>query len=478
LNVTKKIVQNITLVLSGNIIFFILGFIYFASSARYFDATDFGIISFAMAINSLLAVFIAFGTNIFFIREVAKNKSTILKIIPNSMVITFILGAIAFIALTLYLKLFNYKLNTIFVINVFFLSTIVSSIKGVLDSIFQGLEKPIYTSVGNILNSILLFLSIIVTQILNLNVIQFSILYLLVSVIILSYFLLSISKFVNLKNCFRIDLNYIKFLMKESWPFAITYTFVTIYVWTDSIMLSIFKSEAEVGYYNIAYKMVLALLLIPTGFNTIIYPLLSRYYVEYSERVNINGILHKYFSIMLIIGVPIGVGTTILGDRIIDLIFGPKYTPAAIALQILIWSLVFTYMNAPFVKLFESINLQLLVTKITGFSAFINVGINYLLVPRYSLVGSSVATLITEAIVAISLMTYAIKLGYFKIDYTEIIKVLIASMLMGLFIVSIYNWNLILSFLFAMLFYFIILYMFKTINRSDINFAKSLLDRR
>ncbi|MDQ1251383.1 MAG: putative flippase AglR [Euryarchaeota archaeon] len=475
---TKKIVQNITLVLSGNIIFFILGFIYFAFSARYFDATDFGIISFAMAINSLLAVFIAFGTNIFFIREVAKNKSTILKIIPNSMVITFILGAIAFIALTLYLKLFNYKLNTIFVINIFFLSTIVSSIKGVLDSIFQGLEKPIYTSVGNILNSILLFLSIIVTQILNLNVIQFSILYLLVSVIILSYFLLSISKFVNLKNCFVIDLNYIKFLMKESWPFAITYTFVTIYVWTDSIMLSIFKSEAEVGYYNIAYKMVLALLLIPTGFNTIIYPLLSRYYVEYSERVNINGILHKYFSIMLIIGVPIGVGTTILGDRIIDLIFGPKYTPAAIALQILIWSLVFTYMNAPFVKLFESINLQLLVTKITGFSAFINVGINYLLVPRYSLVGSSVATLITEAIVAISLMTYAIKLGYFKIDYTEIIKVLIASMLMGLFIVSIYNWNLILSFLFAMLFYFIILYMFKTINRSDINFAKSLLDRR
>ena len=113
MNVTKKIVQNITLVLSGNIIFFILGFIYFASSARYFDATDFGIISFAMAINSLLAVFIVFGTNIFFIREVAKNKSTILKIIPNSMVITFILGAIAFIALTLYLKLFNYKLNTI-----------------------------------------------------------------------------------------------------------------------------------------------------------------------------------------------------------------------------------------------------------------------------------------------------------------------------------------------------------------------------
>lgn len=475
---TKKIVQNIAFVLSGNLIFSILGFIYFASSARYFNANDFGIISFAMAMNSLLAVFIVFGTNILFIREVAKNKSIIQKIIPNSMVITFILGAIAFVALTLYLRLFNYKLNTIVVINIFFLSTIVCSIKGVFDSIFQGLEKPIYTSVGNIFYSILLLFSIIITQILKLNLIQFSILYFLASVIILSYFLLSISKFVNLKNCLRIDLNYIKVLMKESWPFAITYTFVTIYVWTDSIMLSIFKGEAEVGYYNVAYKMVLALLLIPTGFNIIIYPLLSRYHVEYSERANINKILNKYFSIMLIIGVPMGVGTTILGNRIIDLFFGPQYTPAVIALQILIWSVVFTYMNAPFVKLFESINLQLLVTKISGFSAFINVGINYLLVPRYSLVGSSVATLITEAIVAISLITYAIKLGYFKIDYIEIIKVLIASMLMGIFIIVIYNWNLILSFLFAMLFYFITLYMFKAINRSDVNFAKLLLDRR
>ena len=134
-----KIGRNISIILLGDLITYVIGFIYFAYVARHFGALDFGMLSFAIAITSLLAIFIVFGTNLFFIREIARNKSIIPKVIGNSLIIIFFFGFIAFILLTLYLKLLNYKGDIVLIIYIIFISMIISSIKGVFDSIFQAL---------------------------------------------------------------------------------------------------------------------------------------------------------------------------------------------------------------------------------------------------------------------------------------------------------------------------------------------------
>lgn len=468
-----KIGRNVSIVLLGDVVTYALGFIYFAYAARYFGALNFGILSFAIAITSLLAIFIVFGTNLFFIREIARNKSIIPKVIGNSLVIIFFFGFIAFILLTIYLKLFNYQGDTLFVIYIIFISTIISSIKGVFDSIFQALEKPIYISIGKILSTTLFLFGVSSAIIFKLSLIQFSIVYPVINSIILLFFIISTIKHIKIGKWLTFDFSYIKYILKESWPFAVTYAFVSIYVWTDSIMLSIFKGEVEVGYYNVAYRMMLALLFIPVAFNVAVYPVLSRYYTTKSKK-SINVIVEKYFSMMVLLGIPISIGTTILSSKIIEIIFGPEYAPAAVVLQILIWSLAFTYMNAPFVKLFESINLQILVTKITGFSALINVIINYLLIPKYSIIGASTATLITEGIVAISLILYSIKLGYFKFNYMKIFKIIIGSLFMGVFLIFINEWNIIISILCSILLYALTLYVLKGIDKEDINLMKSV----
>lgn len=470
-----KIGRNISIILLGDLITYVIGFIYFAYVARHFGALDFGMLSFAIAITSLLAIFIVFGTNLFFIREIARNKSIIPKVIGNSLIIIFFFGFIAFILLTLYLKLLNYKGDIVLIIYIIFISMIISSIKGVFDSIFQALEKPIYISFSKIINTVLLLFGIILAINLKLNLVYFSIVYPVINSIILIFFIISYVKYKKSGAWLIFDFNYIKYILKESWPFAITYAFVSIYVWTDSIMLSIFKSEVDVGYYNVAYRMVLALLFVPIAFNVAVYPVLSRHYTDKSKK-SIRIIVDKYFSIMLIFGIPISVGTTILASKIIKIIFGPEYAPAAVALQILIWSLAFTYMNAPFVKLFESINLQVLVTKITGLSALINVAINYLLIPKYSIIGASTATLITEAIVAISLMFLSIKLGYFRINYVKFVKIIIGSSFMGLFLITFNQLNIIISVICSILLYISICYYLKVIDEDDRNLIKSIFN--
>jgi O-antigen/teichoic acid export membrane protein len=237
-------------------------------------------------------------------------------------------------------------------------------------------------------------------------------------------------------------------------------------------MLSIFKGEVEVGYYNAAYRMILALLFIPTAFNVVIFPILSRQYAEPKELVSI---IKKYFSIMISLGIAIAMGTTILADEFIGILYGSDYSPAVIVLQILAWSLAFTYINSPFVKLFESIDMQLLITKITGFSAAVNVLLNYLLIPKYSMVGASIATLLTEALVAISLILLSIKLGYFKLEYMKILKIIIGCLAFSAFLICQRDLNVITAIVCSILLYVGILYNFKVIDKEDISLIKSVL---
>jgi O-antigen/teichoic acid export membrane protein len=140
----------------------------------------------------------------------------------------------------------------------------------------------------------------------------------------------------------------------------------------------------------------------------------------------------------------------------------------------------FTFMNAPFVKLFESINMQVLVMKITGISALINVILNYFLIPKYSMIGASIATLITEAIVSIAVMYMGLRFGYFNADKIlglKIIKIIAGCLTMGLILVYLDSLNLIALIMLCMFVYVVLLYFLNFFEKDDILLFKSIFKK-
>ncbi|MHB1413834.1 MAG: MATE family efflux transporter, partial [Chloroflexota bacterium] len=85
--------------------------------------------------------------------------------------------------------------------------------------------------------------------------------------------------------------------------------------------------------------------IIPSTFTLAIFPLLSRYAA--SARDTLHRSYRLALKYLLIISFPIAVGTTLLATDIINFFAGPAYLPhSAIALQILIWFLPFSYVNS------------------------------------------------------------------------------------------------------------------------------------
>jgi O-antigen/teichoic acid export membrane protein len=183
---------------------------------------------------------------------------------------------------------------------------------------------------------------------------------------------------------------------------------------------------------------------------------------------------------MLIISIPIGVGTTLLADKVILLIFGAEYLQSVIALQILVWAMVFIFINAAFVRLLESINRQMTVTKITGICMVENIVLNMLMIPQFGYVGASITTVITEFTIVALVIYFAAKSGYtFKKGevLTNMLRVTVSSVIMGIFIWNLRELNLIILVLLSALLYISLLYIIGGINKEDIKLLKELTGR-
>lgn len=301
----------------------------------------------------------------------------------------------------------------------------------------------------------------------QLSVVEFALLYFIVGMIVLVYCLHITSKNFILPKIGG-DWDFDKEMIKLALQFGLIGIFSTVYVWIDSLMLFFMQGNQAVGLYNVAYRIVLVLLFIPVVINTAIFPVMSRMYGKSGN--SLKKIVEKYFKLMLMIGIPIGVGGTLLSNKIILLIFGTAYVGSIPVLQILIWATVCTFANAAFVQLFQSTNKQMLVTKVTGIGMVENIILNLTLIPTFSYIGASINTLITEFTVAILLIIAANKTRYAlkgKKFLTDITKITTCSLIMGSFIYLFKDLNLFFLLIASTIIYIISLYVIDVLDKED-----------
>jgi len=126
-----------------------------------------------------------------------------------------------------------------------------------------------------------------------------------------------------------------------------------------------------------------------------IYPVTSRLYL--SSKDSLREVVERSFKYLLIAGLTLVILITLLSDYIIFYIFGREYLPSVECLKILIWAELFVFLNIAYGNLLKSINRQELITYVVLFVLSLNVVLNLILIPRFSYIGASYATLMARA---------------------------------------------------------------------------------
>ena len=472
MSTVQRVAKNTGVVIAGDVIFRLISLVVTIYLARYLGKVGFGKYSFVFAYLAFFDVITDLGLRTILVREMSRDPSNSPKLIGNAYIIRLLLTIFAVALSVIIITLMSYPEDTTIYIYVAAFSLLFISFSEFYVSIFQANLKMGYNIIAKMIFKVLsaaLILWIIFSQ----GTLMHVIIALVFSEMVKTLISYSFSrKFVRPR--FEIDFALWKYFFKEALPLSLSNIIWVIYHRIDVVMLSMMMGDAEVGLYSAAYKLSEPLSLIPHALLISIFPIMAASFKTSEERL-----IKSYrlsFKYLLIITFPIAMGVSILSDKFILLIYGSEFYGSAIALKILIWALVFSSGNAVFWNLLVSIGKQKLGTYITALSAFGNITLNLILIPKMSYTGASIASVMT-AFLAFIMSFYFVSKNFRAVPLHRIsAKPFISGLIMGVFIYF-FDINMFLLILCATVIYSLSLLFLETFTEEDVEVFEKLTGR-
>lgn len=476
MNNVKLIAENTLFLLIGNVASKIFSLFSVILIARYLGESGYGVYSFVFAFIAFFSIISELGIYPILVREIARDSEIAGKIVSNALLIKFGLAVFAYIASILSIRIMGYPTETIKAVEIGALVLLVEifNIYGVFYEVNLKMKYSIFFSlIGNLLTLGLVLLARYFD--LGLNFVILS----TVAATATKDFLLILSSRAHVEFKILFDYQVCVFLLKESLPLALSTVFTIIYYRIDTIMLSMMMGDASVGIYSAAYRISEAFIFIPGILMTSIFPLMSK-----SKNLdNSDNILafsyERSMKYMFALALPMAVGITLLSDKIILEFYGDSFKNSIIALQILIWSTAIIFISYASGSFFISTNKQKFVLFYTAIGALINIVLNIILIPKYSYVGASIATVSTEFVVLLITVNKLPSLISKRKLITQNYSSIAATAVMAIFLLTGVKSSLgLLTIIPAAVIYFISYYLFKGIDVDDKKMILKIFGKR
>ena len=200
---------------------------------------------------------------------------------------------------------------------------------------------------------------------------------------------------------------------------------ISVYVNSDVTMLGFFADDNIVGIYSFSSKIYNMLKQLVNAIIVVSIPRIS--YVLENKPELYKTYLQNVFNYLNIFLFPVVIGMLMMSRQIIYIAGGAQYLDGTVSLQILSLATIFAIYASLFTNCVLIVNRQEnKCLQATIISAVINVGFNFILIPRVGMNGAAITTVIAEVVNCI-LQIYFSKKYY---DYRELqLRPLLPSLL-------------------------------------------------
>lgn len=197
-------------------------------------------------------------------------------------------------------------------------------------------------------------------------------------------------------------------VFQRSWPLVLHALLGLAIFNSDFVFLRVFRNAATVGYYAVAYTLVSFALNLGVSYGMGLLPVMSKLRgTPDEERRLYDTAMAQVFAG----GLPIAIGTTLVAPPIIAWFFGAGYKPAAVLLQVLIWSVPLALFRNVAQAALISYDRQHLMLRSVAVAAALNFALNVALIPAWGAVGAAIATIATEAVRAVLVLLFVRSIG-------------------------------------------------------------------
>jgi O-antigen/teichoic acid export membrane protein len=370
-------------------------------AARILGPEGWGSFQYVLSIASMFFIVSDWGVGYLLIRDYQQKEDFKERIHTGSLIRESLAFLSLIIALIASLIFENPNFRKTFIILSFFL--FFNNLRDYITSFFQAIQKMEKQFIVTFIESLLTLIFGIIFLLTLKNFVSFAFAYFFgIFFSFILALLLAKNFLIYLKP--KINYEFIKYYLINGLPLVLFGMLGFVFFTTDQIILGKLKGVEAVGYYSIATRIILILTTFPSLFLISLFPQLA---LSVSNKERLRNIFKKSIPFILLMSFLLLVFILIFAD-FLPLLFGQKYIPSIQPLKLLSLILLFIPLTNLFDNFLFSINKQWQDFFITLFCALLNVALNFLLIPQYSIFGAIYATLISQFVnlILTSLLSY------------------------------------------------------------------------
>jgi len=363
----------------------------------YLGPAGFGDYVFILTYSSLFGSIADWGTLVIAVREASRRSDIESKVFGSAIMGRLLLSVIAGFAALVFLPFFNLSSSISSLIAISSVLIVAFALKASLGIIFESkmnMSLWVWVEVSASLTTLLLFALAVRLQ-MPTSMFLISLLVATTISIIVGFSLARRIARID----FYPDWKLIIHLIREALPMGGILIMFSIYNRLDTVILKLFRSSSEVGFYGLAYFIYENVVIVAAYLINSVFPLLSRESVGNVPSLNFGKYYQKIWDIMMVLALGAVAVTFLAAPVLVKLISSSEFLSSVYLLRVLSFSLFFSFLNH--VTGFSLIALgrqkQYLVISLTAL--VFNVVLNLYFVPRVGSIASAWITVGTEALV-------------------------------------------------------------------------------
>lgn len=387
-----KEVKNAGWLIGGKVFQMLLSLLVGVLTARYLGPGNYGLINYGNAYVSFFTALCNLGINSVIIKDFVDHPDEQGEAIGSTLLMRFVSSVLSAIMIIGIVSIVDRdEPLTVAVVALCSLG-LIFHIFETINFWFQAQYKSKITALATLVAYVLTSAYKIVLLALDMDVRWFAFATSVDYILIAIFLLIAYKKYHGPK--FSFSLKKGKSLLSVSAHYILSGMMVAIYGQTDRLMLKHITSEAEVGYYSVAFTVCTMWVFVLQAIIDSVYPTILR--LHGTDKAAFKKKNRQLYAIVFYLSAFVSLMFLIFGDFGIWLLYGNDYAPAADILKIVTWYTAFSCLGVARNAWIVSEGKQKYLKYIYGCAAVMNILLNLLLIPSMGGKGAALASLISE----------------------------------------------------------------------------------
>lgn len=402
---TARIARNslapILLNLFNRAIDFVFAFVMF----RILGPENAGFYYYAIVVFGWFDILTNFGLDVYLMREAGRARGDAPRLFYNTSTLRLVLVVAAVPALIAFLLVRQASADplnaeVLLTIGLFYLGLIPGSLSKGLTSLYYAFERAEYPAAVATVTTVSRVVLGVAALVLGYGIVGLGAVSLLTNLVTLGVLFSGARAMLRGLRPQKPQRSLIREMVGGSWPLMVNHFLATIFFQIDIVLLEWINSARIVGLYRVAYSWLLAINVIPAFFTQALLPVMSRQ--AHTDRAALRRTYTLGVKLLVSTAFPLAVGFTFLAEPLTWFLGGEAYLPeGALALQIMIWSIPFGWVNSLTQYALVALDMQRRITVAFSVAVTFNIVTNLIFIPLYSYQAAAITTILSEIVLLI-----------------------------------------------------------------------------